>query len=164
MMRTDKLTPSDASWRARLVQNDTTISQIARGAQRVAVLGIKTADAGGPAYYVPEYLQGQGLTIIPVPVYYPDATVILGEPVHRSLATVQPAADMVVLFRRPADVPSHLAELLAARPAVVWMQQGISHPATAEALAQAGITVVQDRCLLVEWDRAQRESAGAARD
>ena len=47
-------------------------------------------------------------------------------------------------------MPAHLDDLLAARPAAVWMQSGIHHAATAEALARAGIDVVQDRCLMVE--------------
>jgi predicted CoA-binding protein len=52
---------------------------------------------------------------------------------------------MVNVFRRPRDIPPHLPDILAARPRVVWMQLGISHDAVAEALARAGIKVVQDR-------------------
>jgi len=52
---------------------------------------------------------------------------------------------MLNVFRRPRDIPPHLPDLLASKPRVVWMQLGISHDAVAEALARAGIKVVQDR-------------------
>ena len=147
------LTPDPDEWRSRLADDDATIADILGRMRRIAVIGIKPAEAGGPASTVPAYLQRHGFTIIPVPVYYPDITEILSEPVHRSLATVDPPADLVQLFRRPEDVPKHLDELLAARPRVVWMQLGIRHDGVAETLARAGIHVIQDRCLQVELGR-----------
>ena len=54
------------------------------------------------------------------------------------------------MFRRPQDIEAHLDDMLAAKPAAVWFQSGIRHEAVAEALACAGIKVVQDRCLMVE--------------
>ncbi|WP_394839294.1 CoA-binding protein [Pendulispora rubella] len=118
---------------------------------RIAVLGIKTeAQANQPAFYVPQYLVNAGFDVIPVPVYYPDAKIILGRPVVRRLADVPPPVDMVNVFRRPEDLMPHLDDILAAKPASVWLQQGIRHDAFAERLAESGITVVQDRCLMVE--------------
>ena len=107
---------------------------------------------------MPEYLQAQGITIVPVPVYFPEATHILGEPVYRTVAAVPqpPPLDVVCVFRRPAGVAGHLDDLLQARPAAVWMQSGIRCDATAEALARAGVRVVQDRCMLVEHAAAKR--------
>lgn len=138
-------------WQDRLVQDAGRIREILRDARRIAVLGIKTeAQAGQPAYYVPEYLQGAGYEVIPVPVYYPDAREILGQPVVRSLAEIDGPVDIVNVFRRPADVPAHLDDILAARPKVVWMQSGIRNAEVARALAEAGIDVVQDRCLMVD--------------
>ncbi|MCU0635426.1 MAG: CoA-binding protein [Gemmatimonadaceae bacterium] len=126
------------------------ITRLLERARRIAVIGIKTPESGQPAYGVPAYVQQAGYEIIPVPVYYPDVTELLGAPVHRSLATVAPPIDIVQLFRRPDDVPKHLDELLAARPAAVWMQLGIRHEQVAEALARAGIDVVQDHCMKIE--------------
>jgi len=57
---------------------------------------------------------------------------------------------MVNVFRRSEDVPPHLEDILAKKPKSVWMQSGISNAAVAEALAKAGIKVVQDRCLMVD--------------
>jgi predicted CoA-binding protein len=118
--------------------------------RRIAVLGIKTAESRQPAYWVPEYAQRAGYEVVPVPVYYPEATEILGVPVVRRLVDVPPPIDLVNVFRRPVDLPAHLDDLLAARPAAVWLQSGIRHDAVAERLARAGIDVVQDRCLMIE--------------
>lgn len=140
-----------ADWRENLVEDGAGVRDILRDSRRVAVLGIKTeAQSGQPAFYVPEYLQHEGYRIVPVPVYYPEATEILGEPVHRSVAEIPDPVDLVVVFRRSADVPPHVDDLLAARPAAVWMQSGIRNEEAARRLAEAGIRVVQDRCTMVE--------------
>ena len=133
-------------WRDNLVESDAGMAAILADTKRIAVLGIKTeAQRGQPAFYVPEYMAEAGYEIVPVPVYYPDAVEILGEPVYRTLAEIPEPVDMVNVFRRPHDIPRHLPDILASKPRVVWMQLGISHEAVAEALARAGIKVVQDR-------------------
>lgn len=120
----------------------------------IAVLGIKTeAQADQPAFYVPKYMHHAGFKIIPVPVYYPQVTEILGERVYRKLSDIPVDVDMVNVFRRPQDIQPHLEDLLAKKPKVVWMQLGISNGAVAEELAKAGIKVVQDRCLMVDHRR-----------
>ena len=155
-MTEDNLTPDNGEWRSRIVDDRQGIARIINSVSRVAVIGIKTEDAGGPAFFVPEVMKESGFTIIPVPVYHPEATEILGEPVHRSLATIDPPPQMVQLFRRSSDVPKHVDEILAATPKVVWMQSGIRNDAAAEQFAKAGITVVQDRCMKVELARLGR--------
>lgn len=142
-------------WRDNILQpSDARYADLLRGLRRVAVLGIKPEDrAGQAAHYVPAYLHQAGVEVVPVPVYYPDVTTILGAPVHRDLATVPGDLDLVNVFRRPSDLPQHLDALLALRPPAVWLQLGIRHDAFAQALAEAGILVVQDRCLMVEHRR-----------
>jgi predicted CoA-binding protein len=147
-----KLTGPDEAWRTRLVETRTDTARILVRVRRIAVIGIKPEHIGGPAFEVPARLQRAGYTVIPVPVYHPQVTSILGEPVHRSLTTVEHPIDMALIFRRSADVPKHLDELLAVRPRVVWMQLGIRHDAVAETLARAGIEVVQDRCAKIELE------------
>jgi predicted CoA-binding protein len=102
---------------------------------------------------VPHYAQRAGLEIVPVPVYYPEVTEILGAPVYRRLADIPGDVDMVNVFRRPKDIPPHVDDMIAKRPRVVWFQSGIRHDDAAERLARAGIDVVQDRCLMVELQR-----------
>ncbi len=137
-----------------ILTSDRQIAELLGKVRRIAVLGIKTeAQAGQPAFYVPKYLAEAGLEVIPVPVYYPEAKTILGRPVYRKVADIPGAVDLVDVFRRPGDLPAHLDDLLAARPKAVWLQSGIAHDPFARQLAEAGIQVVQDRCLMVEHRR-----------
>ena len=126
------------------------ISQILAGTRRIAVLGIKTeAQRDQPAFYVPAYMLEAGYDIVPVPVYYPEVTTILGSAVVRRVQDAAPI-DMVNVFRRPSDLAAHLDDILAATPRSVWLQLGIRDDAFAKRLEDAGISVVQDRCLMVE--------------
>ena len=144
----------DESWRDNLVTTEQGIADLLRETRRIAVLGIKTeAQSGQPGFYVPEYLHNAGLDIVPVPVYYPDVTEILGKKVYRRVADVPGDIDLVNVFRRSQDVPPHLDDILEAKPKAVWMQSGIRNDEAARRLAQAGIKVVQDRCLMVEHRR-----------
>jgi len=140
----------ETAWRRHLIDDDAGIRALLERTKRIAVLGIKTRETGQPAYYVAEYAKRAGYDIVPVPVYYPEVTEILGEPVYRSLAAIPGEIDMVDVFRRARDIDAHVDDILAKRPASVWFQLGIRNDAVAERLAREGIDVVQDRCLLVE--------------
>ena len=147
------MTPSSSDaidWRAHLIESSAGIRALLERTRRIAVLGIKTEASGAPAYYVPEYAQHAGYEIIPVPIYYPEATEILGEKVYRTVASIPGEVDLVNVFRRPNDIPAHVDDILAKRPRAVWFQSGIRNAVAAERFARAGIEVVQDRCLMVE--------------
>ena len=146
--------PRRAAWRAHLLETPAQIDGLLARTRRIAVLGIKPEDrADRPAFYVPAYTQHAGFEIIPVPVYYPDVTEILGRTVFRRLADIPGSIDLVNVFRRPEHIPQHVDDLLAAQPRAVWFQLGIRHDGVASQLARAGIDVVQDRCLMVELSR-----------
>lgn len=137
-----------------LIEDTDKIRALLGDVRRVAVLGIKTEQqADQPAFYVPSYLATAGLEIVPVPVYYPEVTVILGRPVYRKLADIPGEIDLVDVFRRSQDIPPHIEDILAKKPQIVWFQSGIRNEAAAQQLAEAGIKVVQDRCLMVEYRR-----------
>lgn len=137
--------------RGRILKSNDEIVDVLRQAKRVAVIGIKPeSHRSEAAYYVPAYLQDAGYEIVPVPVYYPDVTEILGETVYRSLDEVPGDIDLVVVFRRSRDVAAHTDEILAKKPAAVWMQLGISNDDAAGEFTEAGIDVVQNRCAMVE--------------
>jgi uncharacterized protein len=140
----------ETAWRRHLIDDDAGIRALLERTRRIAVLGIKTRESGQPAYYVAEYAKRAGYEVVPVPVYYPDVTEILGAPVYRTLAAIPGEIDMVDVFRRAKDIDAHVDDILAKRPASVWFQLGIRNDAVAERLAREGIDVVQDRCLLVE--------------
>ena len=143
-------------WQDHLLSSPDAIRALLERTRRIAVLGIKTRETGQPAYYVPEYAQHAGYEIVPVPVYFPEVTEILGERVYRRVADVPGEVDLVNVFRRPKDIDAHADDILAKRPRAVWFQLGIRNDDAAERFAKAGIDVVQDRCLLVELRRMGR--------
>ncbi len=138
-------------WKENLLGSDAELKELLQNTKRIAVLGIKTeAQSFQPAFYVPQYMANAGFEIIPVPVYYPEATEILGKKVYRNLVDVPGEIDLVNVFRRSSDVPQHLEDILAKKPKAVWMQSGIYNNEVARKLAENGIKVVQDLCLMVE--------------
>ena len=142
------------SWQENLINGASDIRELILQSKRIAVLGIKTeAQADQPSFYVPKYLAVAGFEVIPVPVYYPEVTEILGKRVYRRLTEIPGNIDLVDVFRRSHDINGHVEEMLAKRPMAVWFQSGIRNDAAAETLAKADIKVVQDRCLMVEHRR-----------
>lgn len=139
---------------ARLIEDEEGIEALVKRLKRVAVLGIKTEKQGGqPAFSVPAYLQRSGIEVVPVPVYYPEVTEILGQQVYRTVAAIPGEVDVVDVFRRPQDIDAHVQDIIAKRPKAVWFQLGIRNDAAASQLVAAGIDVVQDRCLMVDHRR-----------
>ena len=133
-------------WEENLLSTSDQIHDLILATKRIAVLGIKTeAQADQPSVYVPMYLKEAGFEIIPVPVYYPEATVIFGEKVYRKLSDIPGGIDLVDVFRRSHDVAGHIDDILAKKPKAVWLQSGIRNDAASEIWAKAGIKVVQDR-------------------
>jgi len=143
------------NWGENLLYTSSQIRDLIRQTKRIAVLGIKTeAQADQAAFYVPKYLDAAGLQVIPVPVYYPEVTEILGKRVYRKLIDILGEVDLVDVFRRSHDINGHVEDILTKKPKAVWFQSGIRNDAVAEQLAKTGIKVVQDRCLMVEHRRA----------
>jgi predicted CoA-binding protein len=134
------------NWQENLLSTPEQIRELILKTRRIAVLGIKTeAQADQPSVYVPMYIQKAGFEIIPVPVYYPDATNILGEKVYRRLSDIPGEIDMIDVFRRSHDINGHIEDVLAKKPKSIWFQSGIRNDSAAEIFAKAGIKVVQDR-------------------
>ena len=145
------------NWRENIITNTPEIRNLLNETRTIAVLGIKTeVQASQPAFYVPSYLQSAGFQVIPVPVYYPSVTQILGQQVYRRLVDIPIDIDLVNVFRRSQEVPLHVDDILAKMPKAVWLQSGIRNDAVAEPLAKAGIKVVQDRCIMVDHRYVQR--------
>ncbi|MCB9379024.1 MAG: CoA-binding protein [Holophagales bacterium] len=115
----------------------------------VGVIGMKDdAHAGQPAVDIPLHLRQLGVRVIPI---NPEIESSLGEKAYPTVADLPERVPMYDVFRRAANVPRHADEILALpperRPDVVWLQSGIRHDESARRLAEAGIDVVQDRCL-----------------
>lgn len=143
------------NWRDHLIETPAQIKTMLENTHRIAVLGMKP-DPDQPAYYVPDHAEHAGYEIVPVPVYYPDLTEMMGKKVYRRLTEIPGSIDMVNVFRRPKDIPPHVDDIIAKKPKSVWFQLGIRNDDAAEKLARAGIDVIQDHCLLVELRRIGR--------
>ncbi|MGH8728003.1 MAG: CoA-binding protein [Burkholderiales bacterium] len=142
------------NWQDNRIDHREGIERLLAQTRRIAVLGMKTErQSFKPAFYVPKYLVDVGFDVLPVPVYYPDVTEILGRKVFRKLPDIPGEIDLVDVFRRAEHIPLHVDDLLAKRPKAVWFQSGIRNDLVARMLAEAGIKVVQDRCIMVEHRR-----------
>jgi predicted CoA-binding protein len=113
----------------------------------VAVLGAHP-NPNKPAFYVPDYLHRKGYKLLPVNPGYAGQE-LWGQTVVSRLTDLGEPVDILNVFRRSQALPDHLEEILHVRPRLVWLQSGIIHDGFAETLQQAGMQVVQDRCLMV---------------
>jgi predicted CoA-binding protein len=132
-----------------MTDDQTLLGPILQNANTIAVVGL-SPDPDRPSHEVAAYLRRVGYRIVGV---RPDGAMVFGERCFATLTEAGAAAgpiDIVNLFRRPDAVPALLPELLALRPRLVWMQVGVRHDATRDALEAAGIPVVMDRCLMVD--------------
>ena len=135
-------------WHANLIEDPEDIQALLSGSRRIAVLGMGAeANRERPAFYVPRYLKRAGFEVVPVPVYFPDLAEIDGQRTYRTVAEIPGEIDIVEVFRLSRDIPKHLDDLLAKKPKAVWFQSGIRNDEAARTLAEAGIQVVQDRCM-----------------
>ena len=146
-----------ADWKSNVIEDTKSILDVIRQTKTIAVLGMKPdSHADQPAHYVPAHMANAGYEVIPVPVYYPEVTEILGKKVYRKLTEIGRPIDMVNVFRRSKDIDQHVEDILAIKPKSVWFQLGIRNEEAARRFAEAGIKVVQDRCLMVEEGRMSR--------
>ncbi len=127
------------------------ISDLLKSVQTIAVVGIKDQPSED-AFRIPEYMQKAGYRIVPV---NPKLASVLGEKCFANLSEADQHVDVVNLFRASENIPDHIAEILALepRPRAVWMQLGIHHGPSAQQLREAGIEVIQDRCIMVDHRR-----------
>src|SRR2546430_3892596 len=124
------------NWRENILTTDDEIRELLKGTRTIAVLGIKPETHGSqPAFYVSKYMAQAGYDVIPVPVYYPEVTEILGKPVYRNLNDIPGEIDLLNVFRRAEDIPKHTVEILSKKPKAVWFQLGIRNDEVAETLA-----------------------------
>jgi uncharacterized protein len=138
-------------WKENLIDSQEGIRALLGRTRRIAVLGMeKEQNQDRPAFYVPKYLMNAGFEVIPIPVKYPGLDQVAGLKAYQSVSEVPGDIDLVNVFRRPADIPKHVGDILAKKPKAVWFQLGIRNDEAAEQFARAGIQVVQDRCLMVD--------------
>lgn len=134
-----------------MLENDIALRALLRECRSVAVVGAKDRP-GSPVDGVGRYLLRAGFTVYPV---HPVRKTVWGLAAFSSLAELPGPVDIVDLFRAPEHCPAHATEVAALPipPRIFWMQLGIDSPEARVILAALPITVVADRCLMVEHQR-----------
>lgn len=122
------------------------VGHILRQARTIAVVGL-SPKAARPSHQVAAYLLAAGYRVIPV---NPGHEQLLGLPAYPDLASVPEPVDIVDIFRRSEEVPAIVDAAIAMGAKVVWMQLGIVHEEAAGKARAAGLTVIMDRCLMVD--------------
>ena len=125
------------------------IADILSKYKTIAVVGL-SSNPMRPSHEVSEYMQRAGYRIIPV---NPNETEVLGERSYARLEDVPEGVDVVNVFRRPEEVPPVVESAIRVGAKVVWMQLGIENEEAAEKARAAGLTVVEDACILIEHRR-----------
>jgi predicted CoA-binding protein len=115
----------------------------------IAVVGL-SANWYRPSYFAAKYMLDHGYTVIPVNPAYPE---VLGQKCYSSLREVPLKVDMVDCFRRAEEIPALVDEAIAIGARVLWMQLGVVNPEAAEMAEAAGLEVVMDRCVKIEYAR-----------
>lgn len=122
------------------------IASILEHYRKLAVVGLSSKPMRA-SHGVAAYMQERGYRIIPV---NPNETSVLGEKAFASLDEVPEAVEVVVIFRRSEFVPDVVEQAIHKGAKVVWMQEGVENEPAAQRARQAGLEVIQDRCILKE--------------
>ncbi len=117
--------------------------------KRVAIVGL-SANISRPSYFAGKYLRDHGFEIFPVNPRYKE---ILGTKCYPDLQSIPVSVDIVDLFQRAERVPHFVDEAIKIKAKLVWMQLGITHDEAAKTARDAGLEVVMDRCMKIEYAR-----------
>lgn len=115
----------------------------------IAVVGL-SANWYRPSYFAAKYMLEHGYTVIPVNPAYPE---VLGQKCYPSLRDIPWKVDIVDCFRRAEDIPAIVDEAIGIGARVLWLQIGVIHPESAHRAEAAGLEVVMDRCVKIEYAR-----------
>lgn len=130
--------------------------EILKTCKTIAVVGL-SSNKFRPSYEVAAYMQKAGYRIIPI---NPNETEVLGEKAYPILDGIHEVVDLVNIFRRSEAVPEAVDAAIKIGAKAVWMQLGVMHEEAAQKARDAGLLVVQDRCLLIEHRRFRIELGG----
>jgi len=129
--------------------NDDAIRLLLERARRIVVVGL-SPKPHRDSNRVGRYLLDAGYAVVPV---YPREDTILGQPVFRSVLEIPETVDLVDVFRRSESLPAVFDDVLAAQAPAIWLQLDCIDEARARQARAQGVTVVMDRCLMVDHAR-----------
>jgi predicted CoA-binding protein len=126
-----------------------TLRRVLRESRTIAVVGL-SADWFRPSYFAAKYMQAHGYRIIPVNPKYPE---ILGEKSYPDLASIPDKVDIVDVFRKPTDALAVAEQAIAIGARTLWLQIGVINEEAKRKAEAAGLTVIMDRCVKIEYAR-----------
>ena len=126
-----------------------TIKSILKENKSIAVVGL-SANWDRPSFFASKYMQQKGYKIIPVNPRYSE---ILGEKCYKSLLDIEEKVDIVDCFRRSDDILPIATDAIKIKAKVLWMQLSVFNEDAANLSRNAGLKVVQDRCVKIEHAR-----------
>jgi len=130
-------------------QDVTAIQRVLHSAKTIAIVGLSNNQLRA-SYFVGYYLKRHGYQVIPVNPREPE---ILGEKSYPSLLDVPVPVDVVNVFRAPSALPAIARDAVAIKAGALWCQFGVINDEGSQIAADAGLTVIVDRCLKVEHAR-----------
>jgi predicted CoA-binding protein len=130
------------------------MQDILNGCRTIAIVGLSDQPSRA-SYHVGSYLKKQGYRIIPV---NPNKTEIMGEKCYPDLYSIPESVDIVDIFRDIDAIPRIVDEAIGIKAGTVWMQLGLVHNEAARKARDAGMYVIQSRCLMVEHRRLSEPS------
>lgn len=135
---------------SNLLTNDNEIKKLLKSSKTIAVVGL-SENPDRPSYEVARFLKSKGYQVIPVRPGIIEE--ILGEKVYPSLTEIPFPIDVVDIFRKPEFIPDIVDEAIRIQAKAIWMQLGLEHQEAAKKASNAGLKVVQDRCMLIEINK-----------
>lgn len=135
--------------KGHLIDDIAGLRRVLQQTRTIAVIGL-SANWHRPSFFAAKYMQTRGYRIIPVNPAYEE---VLGEKCYPSLKAIPEPVDLVDVFRRPEEVPAVADDAIAIGARVLWLQLGIVHRGAAEKAMAAGLDVVMDRCVKIEYAR-----------
>jgi predicted CoA-binding protein len=128
-----------------------TLRRVLKDSHSIAVVGL-SADWSRPSYFAAKYMQEHGYRIIPVNPRYAEAE-ILGEKCYPDLRSIPDPIDIVDVFRKPEDALPIALDAVAIGAKTLWLQIGVINEEARRHAEDAGLTVVMDRCVKIEYAR-----------
>ncbi|MCH7742748.1 MAG: CoA-binding protein [Proteobacteria bacterium] len=129
--------------------DNTTIRRILEESKTIAMVGL-SGNWYRPSYFAAKYLLDHGYEVIPVNPNYDE---VLGQKCYPDLASIPGKVDIVDLFQRSEDVPKFIQPAIDMGARVLWLQLGIVNDDAASKARDAGLEVVMDRCMKIEYAR-----------
>ena len=133
---------------------DDEIKELLQKSKKIAIVGISRKE-DRDSFKVAKHLKEHGYQIVPVNPAYEE---VLGEKCYKSLSDIPFEVDIVDIFRRPDAIPPIVDEAIKIGAKAVWMQLGLAHNESAKKARDAGLQVVQSKCIKIEHSKLLKES------